>query len=404
MHEKDNNSNINIIFQYNKYNEVKLYRAKIKMIENYFYFEKNDMPIATGIINVNKKLNQIKNSKIDFENSFYILNAPISPQINFKLLEDISDKIEIIYLSGKYLKDLEYGKNKQLEALIKFTDNFIYVEKEEDISDNSFQYLKKIIFFISTINNSFNLNKFLYIINGCGNNYENIEKKVNEIKTFLPKVSWLSIEDYKKYLEVQNMMKNDKMFFTQIIEKIKQNKSNNSQKNFDLINEIKNEIEKINKSLLNVKDKLNTYILGLFFNYMKDYILAKDIIIEKNLKEILLKEGLSEEDLNKNRDNINKFALQFSFLKNGINSHISFYNSNIEIFLLELFNLIFEIKFYLDYDLKIITENTKDYLKSMFKLINEKISEIDEQNQKYFFISKIENNDKKKIYDNFEIY
>ena len=374
------------------------------MIDNYFYFEKNDKPIATGIVDVKNKLIQFNNSKIDFENSFYILNAPTSPQINFKVIEDITDRIEIIYLSGKYLKDFEFGKNKQLEALIKFTDNFIYIEKEEDISENSFQYLKKIIFFISTINNQFNLNKFLYIINKCGKNYENTEKIVNTIKTFLPKVSWFSIEDYKKYLEVKNLMQNDKIFFTQIIKKIKQKKGNDSQNNYDIINEIENEIVELSKSLLNVKDNLNTYLIRLFFNYMGDVILAKDIIIVSNLKEILLKEGLSEEELNKNIDMIHHFAYSFSYLQNGINSHIYFLHSNVEIFLLDLFNLIFEIKFYLDYDLKITTENTKDYLKSIFKLINEKLTETDNRNPKYFFINNIENNDETKIYEHFEIY
>jgi hypothetical protein len=58
----------------------------------------------------------------------------------------------------------------------------------------------------------------------------------------------------------------------------------------------------------------------------------------------------------------------------------------------------------LDYELKITTENTKDYLKSIFKLINEKITEADDQNSKYFFTDKNENNEKNKIYNNFEIY
>ena len=105
------------------------------------------------------------------------------------------------------------------------------------------------------------------------------------------------------------------------------------------------------------------------------------------MKEILLKEGLSEEELNKNIDMIYKFAYSFSYLQNGINSHIYFLHSNMEIFLLDLFNLIFEIKFYLDYDLKITTENTKDYLKSIFKLINEKLTETDNRNPKYFFMN-----------------
>ena len=37
---------------------------------------------------------------------------------------------------------------------------------------------------------------------------------------------------------------------------------------------------------------------------MNYFILEKDIIIVSNLKEILLKEGLSEEELNKNIDMI----------------------------------------------------------------------------------------------------
>jgi len=405
LHEKGNNSDMNIIFQYSN-NEVKLFKAEIIMMENYFYFKKNDKPIATGIIDVKNKLIQLKNSKNDFENSFYILNSPTSPKINFKLIEDISDRIEIIYLSGKYLKDLEFGKNKHLEALIKFTDNFIYIEKEEDISENSLQYLKKIIFFISTINNSFNLSKLLYIINKCGQNYENLEKIVNSIKNILPKVCWFSIENYKKYLNINNLIQDAKIFFTQIIKKIKQKKDINSQSKCDIINEIENEIIEMTKVInLQFKDENNsvTFLL-LFINYMEDFIFEKDIIVLSNLKEILLNEGLSEEELNNNKNKINKFAQNFSYLQNKIKSNVSFCHSNIEIFILELFNLIFEIKFYLDYDLKITTENTKDYLKSIFKLINDKITETGKQDSKYFFTCKNEDNEKSQISDNFEIY
>ena len=274
LHEKGKNSDMNIIFQYNSNNEVKLFKAEIRMLENYFYFEKNDKPIATGIIDVKNKLIQLKNNKNDFDNSFYIINCPTSPKINFKLIEDISDRIEIIYLSGKYLKDLEFGKNKHLEALIKFSDTFIYIEKEEDISENSFQYLKKLIFFISTINNSFNINKFLYIINKCGQNYENIDKIVNSIKNILPKVCWFSIENYKKYININNLIQDDKIFFTQIIKKVKQKEGYNSQSKFDLINEIEKEInEMTNEINLQIAEINNSVsFLLLFINYMEDFI------------------------------------------------------------------------------------------------------------------------------------
>ena len=399
IHEKGKDSYINIIFQFNNNNEVKLFNAKIRSMDNYFYFEKKNIPIATGIIDVKDKLNQLKNSNTDFENSFYILDTPTSPLINFKLIEDILDKIEIIYLSGKYLKDLEFGKNKNLEALIKFTDNFIYIEKEEDISENSFQYLKKMLFFISTLNNSFNLNNFLYIINKSSKIDENFDKIVDSIKTILPKVCWFSIEEYQKFININNLIQDDKIFFTQIIEKIKKKKNRNSE-NFDLINEIDNEVN----SLIGFKCIPQLLLIRVFFNFMEDFLLAKDIIIKSNLKSILLNEGISEEEFNKNKDKINKIVDLFLTLKREIKNHITFFNSNIHKFLLELFNIIFDIKFYLDYNLKIIAENTKDYLKSIFKLINEKLAENSNQNPKYFFIYNNENNEIKKKYDNFEIH
>ena len=398
LHEKGKDSDINIIFQYNNNNEIKLFSAKIRMIDNYFYFEKNNKPIATGIIDVKNKLIELKNIKADFENSFYILIAPTYPIINFKLIEDISDKIEIIYLSGKYLRDLEFGKNKNLEALIKCIDNFIYIEKEEDISENSFQYLKKIIFFISTINNSFNLNKFLYIINRCSKNDKNFEKIINSIKNILPKVCWFSIEDYKQFLNINNLIQDDKIFFTQIIKNIKSKKSQNSKNNFDLITEINNEV---NLLLKFVNSNSQDFIIRLFFNFMKDYLLAKDEIIISNLKQILLNEGISEEEFNKNNQKIYIIVDCFCHLKNEVYQHITFYNSNAKIFFSELFNLIFDMKFYLDYDLKITTENTKDYLKSIFKLINEKLTETNNKNPKYFFS---DDSEKNKIKENFEKY
>lgn len=57
------------------------------------------------------------------------------------------------------------------------------------------------------------------------------------------------------------------------------------------------------------------------------------------------------------------------------------------------------LNFYLDYNLKITIENTKDYLKSIFNLINKKILETDKENNKYFFSN---NNEENRLLNNFE--
>ena len=194
------------------------------------------------------------------------------------------------------------------------------------------------------------------------------------------------------------MIQDDKIFFTQIIKNIKSKKSQNSKNNFDLITEINNEV---NLLLKFVNSNSQDFIIRLFFNFMKDYLLAKDEIIISNLKQILLNEGISEEEFNKNNQKIYIIVDCFCHLKNEVYQHITFYNSNAKIFFSELFNLIFDMKFYLDYDLKITTENTKDYLKSIFKLINEKLTETNNKNPKYFFS---DDSEKNKIKENFEKY
>jgi hypothetical protein len=62
----------------------------------------------------------------------------------------------------------------------------------------------------------------------------------------------------------------------------------------------------------------------------------------------------------------------------------------------EFYNLIFNVKYYLDYNLKITTENTKNYLSSILFLINKKIME---DNPKFSFSS---DNEKDQLINNFE--
>ena len=153
IHEDNKDSNINLVFQANnnyKDDNIKLYKAEIKMIVNNFIIEKSDNEaISSGFEEIRKKLVELKTKATNFKNSFYILNLPIDFFKLVQISDEILNKFEIIYLSGKYIKDLQFGSNQDLEALIKYTDNFVYVEKETNISEHSFLFLKKVIFFIS---------------------------------------------------------------------------------------------------------------------------------------------------------------------------------------------------------------------------------------------------------------
>ena len=386
LHIMNRNSNINLIIQGSLDDKIELFNAKIKFLSNYLFFEKENEAIATGFDNVKNKLIELKMNETNFENSFYILKTPIEFFKIIRISKEILSKIELIYLSGKYIKNLEFGANKCLEALIKYTDNFVYIEKESDISEQSFLFLKKIIFFISTINNSFNLEKFLFIINKCNKN--DITKTIVEpLKNFLPKVCWFSITEYENFLDLKNLVKDGKTFFKYIINKIKEKGK------YNLLDDIKQVITS------NQKIKGNSYknfFRRMFINTLFDYFSQMPQEIIQDLKNILKSEGMSEQDLEKNKDKIIKIANEFTILRNGIYDHIYYFDSNAEIFLSEFYNLIFNVKYYLDYNLKITTENTKNYLSSILFLINKKIME---DNPKFSFSS---DNEKDQLINNFE--
>ena len=395
FHEKNKNSNINLIFQQNNnknYAEIKLYKAKINLIDNYIIFEKNDdEAIAIGYEDVKKKLIELKEKETNFENSFYILNTPI---IFFKIVElddEILNRFEIIFISGKYINDLKFGSNKNLETLIKYTDSFVYVEKESNISVENYQYLKKIIYFISAINPSFNLEKFLYLINKCTK--EDLTKNIiNPLHSFLPRISWLSINDYENYLNIKNLVRDDVIFFFEVINKVKDKGKDN------LLNNILNEIKSLQKFL----DSSNRNTWGIFIvNTIFGIILSKPEKIIMNLRLLLLLNSFTEEDLEKNVHIINLIASEFFCLKNAIYNHISNRDSNSDVFMSDLYNLIFNTKYYLDYNLKITIENTKDYLKTVLGLIDKKIQETEIENSKYYFSK---NNEKQELLECFEKY
>ena len=396
IHEDNKDSNINLVFQANnnyKDDNIKLYKAEIKMIVNNFIIEKSDNEaISSGFEEIRKKLVELKTKATNFKNSFYILNIPIDFFKVVQISDEILNKFEIIYLSGKYIKDLQFGSNQDLEALIKYTDNFVYVEKETNISEHSFLFLKKVIFFISTLNANFNLEKFLFLINKCTK--EDLTKTViNPLQIYLPKISWFSKNDYEKFLSIRSWIKDDKKFFTSIINKIKGTAKK------DILDEILKKIYSLQDFRLT--SKMN-FLRRIFINTFLDIFLRKPEEIIRNLKNILnSNKNFTEEDLEKYRKNIIKIADEFSILQNSIYNHVTNYESNADVFMSDLYNLFFNTKYYLDYSLKITIENTKDYLKSVFNLIDKKISENDLENSKYSFS---DNNEQNKLLKNFEDY
>ena len=394
LHEINKNSNINIIFQCSIDEKVELYKAKIKLVDNYCIFEKEKEVIVSGYNAVKNKLVKLKCEECSFDDSFYILKTPIEYFQVIKIGQEILNKIEIIYLSGKYIKNIEFGANKNLEALIKHTDNFIYIEKEKNISEKNILLLKKVIFFISTINNSFNIEKFLYIINKTSKD-DLTKTLINPLINYLPKVCWFSKDDYEKFLFIRDLVKEEEKFFKYIINKVKTKENNNLLK---LLDGILNEINALNNLRIN---SLENFVRRFIINTYLDYFIKKPQKTIEHLYNLFEDEGIGKEYLKKNNDKIVKIADEFSILQNGIYNHVYYFDSNAEIFFSELYNLIFNIKYYLDYNLKITTENTKDYLKSILSLINRKIMETDTKNVKFFFQ---DNNEANKLLENFDNY
>lgn len=393
LHEINQNSNINLIIRCkcNNDKKIELFKAKMIFIENYCFFEEDNEAIATEE-DVKIKLIELKSNEIDFENSFYILKTPIKAFQFIESKNEIIKNIEIIYLSGKYIENLAFGINKNMEALIKYSNSFIYIENERNISKENFLFLKKVIFFLSTINNSFNLEKFLYVINKTSQ--DNISVNIiNNIINYLPKICWFSLKEYEKFMEIKTLVENDKQFFAQVIkQKIKEKGKIN------LIDEISKELSSLKKFKTN---NIVNLFRKIFIKGFLSYLLDKPEHIMQNLYSLLKKEGISENELKENAHKIEKLADNFLDIQSHIYDHITYFDSNAEIFFSEIYNLIFDTKYYLDYNLKITTENIKDYLKSILELIYNKISEDDEHNLKYFFLV---NNEEKILINKFEIY
>lgn len=396
-HVDNKDSNINLVFQANNNYEddnIKLYKAEIKFIDNNFIIEKSENEaIASGSEEIKKKLVELKTKATNFKNSFYILNLPIDFFKVVQISDETLNKFEIIYLSGKYIKNLQFGSNQYLEALIKYVDNFVYVEKETNISEHSFLFLKKVIFFISTINANFNLEKFLFLINKC--TQEDLTKTViNPLHIYLPKISWFSKNNYEKFLRIKSWIKDDKIFFTDIINKM------NGMSKKDILNGILNKIYSLQNFRLT--SKMN-FFRRIFINTFFDIFFRKPEEIINNLKDILnSNQNFTEEDLEKTYwKDLNRIAEEFSILQNSIYNHVTNFESNADVLMSDLYNLFFNTKYYLDYSLKITIENTKDYLKSILNLIDKKISENDIENSKYSFS---DNNEKNKLLNNFEDY
>ena len=161
-------TNRGIIVRNNENEKSQLFRTKFIKVNNpeYYYFEEEEEPICEGDEEIKKKLIELNNKKVDFENSFVVLKIPlkmfseldIKDPYNKKIL---MEKIELIDYPGLDIKD-EFYQKIVFSPLMKFSDGFIFVNNCDLIEEKgNIDILKKIMNEIISMNENM-LKKFSY--------------------------------------------------------------------------------------------------------------------------------------------------------------------------------------------------------------------------------------------------
>ena len=349
-----------IIIRYHNEDIPELYKTKFILKNDYYCFEDSKDLICKGNTTIKEKLNGIfkKDDEINFEDFFYVVKVKIRLLDYLKLENDLKKKIEFIDFPGlnteKTNNNIELQKT--FDNLMKFTDGFNFINKDDLIKDNSnVKAIKDIINRIESRKFKFDLNSCLFILN------------------FFKKKKFFSQEPKKELEEIFFNEINAKFGFWANVKK-KINLNNNKELNVVQFNanlylqymKFEKEISNFEKFFTNIKEKRKKEIKELFDYLQRNYCVEfeKEIIKQKeNSKEIndnfnklkKIFEIVNNKD-NKINEQLYNCCYSYDNMKRNIQSHKKFKDSNAE----ELFK-------YIKNQILLIKENLSNNFKGLYR-------------------------------------
>ena len=196
-----------IIIRYHNNDIPQLYKTKFIKKEklDYYLFEDSNEPVCSGFNDVKKELEKLNEDNKNFEDSFYILKIKIEFYDEYNIEDELKEKIELIDFPGLHTANNFYEQNI-FGPLMKFTDGFIFVNKNDLIKEGSnFEALIDIIDKIESKKFGLNTDTFLFILNNFKTKelkIENAKKELDEIifgKIIEKKGFWSYFKKEEKY-------------------------------------------------------------------------------------------------------------------------------------------------------------------------------------------------------------
>jgi hypothetical protein len=339
-------TNRGIVIRNNEEEKYILYKTKFVPKGDYYCFIEDNIILEAKENNYeiikNFLIEETKKDVNDFDNLFFILSAPLLLFKNIKVDSSIKNKIELIDFPG-----IDVGNSifevELFNPLIKLSDSFIFINAYNLINNrNNIEMIQKIVNKIEVRKIDFEYNSCLFILTKSDEMDENIN--LNKIKSEIENIlsgeiekGKIQIDFFKKYHNKQNqnqiqVSKFSNKYFSEYLE------IENEIKDFKIfiqnqIKEIKRQAEQqysdVDNLIMNLSESLDDYIS---YNFIENnnYI-PKPIEIEKykeQLKEILIENGISENEIEENKEDFRKIIINYIFMFNNPNLNKNFVSSN----------------------------------------------------------------------------
>ena len=340
-------------------NDINLYEASLIKNKFDFYFQKG-AKLASQKDNVTSKIREINHNVKNF--SYYILETPIQIFKDIDLKQDLLNKIEIIDYPGLNSKKAKKGKYTD-NNLLELIDGFFFLNEpitkgSNDIKEVFKEIIERFIYQDSNVDDLKN-SLFLFVKNNDDEQNDfydlDIEKEfIDLFENFKKPLEWVDIHriesklnystikfakfsniDYKKYIEMDDILGSFKTFISYIIKiKIKKINKSNLKSIFDFIDSFIK--EKYDDNIIKTKQNIIQRIIKFFWINNNDKKKDKvDISIEEDIfiewfKEILIEFKLINVNykfLNKEKRKILEYAKEYLLLKSNLKNHIFYQNS-----------------------------------------------------------------------------
>ena len=364
-----------IIIRYHNNNTPELYKTKFIQKSDYYFFEDSNEPVCTGFDNVKKELEKLNKVNEKFEDSFYILKIKIEFYDEYQIENELKERIELIDFPGLHTENNFYEQNI-FGHLMKFTDGFIFINKNDLIKEKSnVDALTDIINRIESRKFSLNTDTFLFTLN----NYTEKELKIEKAKKELDEIVFGKIYEKKGFWEKLNFFGKEQKYETKL--NVVQFNAKYYEQHIDFKEKF-NDFENFMKTFINDmqeegENDLLKYFNDNYFSRFKNTAIDKKIddqIIDLSdkLYKVLYKPDDKNDEMNyeKIKNTLYLICQRYQAMKNNLKDDEKYKQSNA----LEFFHNIkkqFQIaKSNLDDNFKFIYNNFIKSLVYTFYLIN----------------------------------